>query len=230
MAAVASPNMLPHAEAVVRLNDRAKAIGAWTVTNLSQFASRRLTAFAATALLLGGCTGMLKEAPVATYDLSAPQAFSGRATAGRGVLVVDLPTAIQTLDSNRMVARQGGAVSYVPAAQWTDRLPSLVQTRMVQAFENAGRIGSVGKSQDRLAGDFQLITDIRSFEIDVASHQAKVSIAAKIVDRAGKVRSGRVFEAATPAGPVNGPAASSALDQALGKVLVEMVGWATGHV
>jgi cholesterol transport system auxiliary component len=198
------------------------------VHNPSQ--SRRLTAVAATALLLGGCTGMLKEAPVATYDLSAAQATSGRATSGRGVLVVDLPTAIQTLDSNRMVARQGGQVSYVPAAQWTDRLPSLIQTRMVQSFENSGRIGSVGKSQDRLAGDFQLITDIRSFEIDAQSNQARVSIAAKIVDKSGRVRSGRVFEAAAPAGPVNGPAASSALDKALGQVLVEMVGWASGHV
>jgi cholesterol transport system auxiliary component len=197
---------------------------------LSQFASRRLTAVAIAALLLGGCTGMLKEAPVATYDLTAPQAFSGRATSGRGVLVVDEPTAIQTVDSNRMVARQGGAVSYVPAAQWTDRLPILVQTRIVQAFENSGRIGSVGRAQDRLAGDYQLITDIRSFEIDVAGRQAKVSIAAKIVDRGGRVRSGRVFEATAPAGPVNGPAASQALDKALGQVLVDMVGWAAGHV
>jgi cholesterol transport system auxiliary component len=180
--------------------------------------------------MLGGCTGMLKEAPVATYDLSAPQSFSGRATSGRGVLVIVEPTAIQTVDSNRMVARQGGAVSYVPAAQWTDRLPLLVQTRMVQAFENSGRIGSVGRSQDRLAGDFQLITDIRAFEIDVPAHQAKVSIAAKVVDRAGRVRSGRVFEASAPAGPVNGPAARQALDQALGQVLVDLVGWASGHV
>jgi cholesterol transport system auxiliary component len=183
------------------------------------------------AAMLGGCTSMLREAPMATYDLSAPQGFSGRAATGRGVLVIDEPTAIQTVDSNRMVARSGGQISYVPGAQWTDRLPSLVQTRMVQAFENSGRIGSVGRSQDRLSGDYQLITDIRAFEIDVGSGStAQVEIAAKIVDRSGRVRSGRVFSASAPAGAINGPAASAALDQALGQVLVEMVGWASGHV
>ncbi len=174
---------------------------------------------------------MLREAPLATYDLSAPSSFSGRAAAGRGVLVVDEPTAIRTLDSNRMVARSGGQISYVPGAQWTDRLPSLVQTRIVQAFENAGRIGSVGRAQDRLAGDYQLITDIRAFEIDAGSGaRAQVEIAAKLVDRTGRVRSGRVFDATAPAGDVSGPAASAALDRALGQVLVEMVGWASGHI
>lgn len=191
--------------------------------------ARRVSAIAAVALMLGACTSMLKDAPVATYDLSAPDSFSGRAAARKGVLAIEEPTAIQTVDSNRMVAREGGAVSYVPAAQWTDRLPSLVQTRMVQAFENAGRIGSVGRSQDRLAADYQLITDIRAFEIDVGSgNQARVEIAAKIVDRTGRVRSGRVFEASAPAGAVNGPSASAALDRALSQVLVDMVGWAGG--
>src|SRR5690606_20958767 len=125
---------------------------------------RLIAAFVA-AVLLGGCTSMLRDAPLATYDLTAPSSFSGRAAAGKGVLVVEEPAASRTVDSNRMVARSGGQISYVPGAQWTDRLPSLVQTRIVQAFENAGRIGSVGRSQDRLAGDYQLITDIRAFEI-----------------------------------------------------------------
>lgn len=193
--------------------------------------SGRVIAVVAVAAMLGGCTSMLREAPVATYDLSAPQGFSGRAATGRGVLVIEEPTAIQTVDSNRMVARDGGQVSYVPAAQWTDRLPSLVQTRMVQAFENSGRIGSVGRAQDRLSGDYQLITDIRAFEIDVGSGStAKVEIAAKIVDRTGRVRSGRVFQSSAPAGAITGPGASAALDRALGQVLVDMVGWASGHI
>jgi len=196
---------------------------------------RRVAAVSAVALFLGGCVGsMLREAPVATYDLTAPQGFSGRAAAGRGALVVVEPTAIQTVDSNRMVARSGGQVSYVPAAQWTDRLPSLVQTRMVQAFENAGRIGSVARSGDRIAGDYQLITDIRAFELDVrqaGGTVARVEIAAKLVsNRNGRVVSGRVFRADVPAGDVTGPSASHSLNQALNQVLVELVGWASGHV
>src|SRR5690606_23619524 len=79
----------------------------------------RLIAAIAVAAMLGGCSSMLRDAPLATYDLSAPSGFSGRAAAGKGVLVVEIPTAIQTVDSNRMVARSGGQVSYVPGSQWT---------------------------------------------------------------------------------------------------------------
>src|SRR5690606_22047232 len=101
----------------------------------------------------------------------------------------------------------------------------------VQAFENAGRIGSVGRSQDRLAGDYQLITDIRAFEIDAGTGSAaRVEIAAKLVDRTGRVRSGRVFEASAAASAITGAAASAALDRALNQVLVDMVGWASGHI
>jgi cholesterol transport system auxiliary component len=191
----------------------------------------QLAAISVAALTLGGCMS-LREAPMATFDLSAPQSFSGRNTAGKGSLVVFEPTAIQTVDSNRMVARSGGQVSYVPAAQWSDRLPSLVQTRLVQAFENAGRIGSVGRAEDRISGDYQLITDIRAFEINVGAGAATVDIAAKIISNrnGGRVISGRVFHAQVPAGAVTGADASRALDQALGQVLTELVGWASGLV
>lgn len=204
-----------------------------TIPNLAPLG--RVAVVTAVALMLGGCVGgMLREAPIATYDLSAPQSFTGRAAAGRGSLVVFEPAAIKTVDSNRMVARSGGQISYVPAAQWTDRLPSLVQTRIVQSFENAGRIGSVSRAGDRVAGDYQLITDIRAFELDVrgGSNVARVEIAAKIVSNrhGGRVLSGRVFQAEVPAGAVTGPSASHSLDQALGQVLVELVGWASGHV
>lgn len=203
------------------------------MTVLSRLAPiSRIATIAAASLVLSGCIGgALKQAPIATYDLTAPQSFSGRAAANRGILVIDEPTAIQTVDSNRIVARTGGQITYVPNAQWTDRLPVLLQTRMVQAFENAGRIGSVGRTQDRLSGTYQLITDIRAFEIDASSvMQARIEIAAKIVDHSGRVRSGRVFSASVPAGPVSGPAASVALDRALAEVLVQLVSWTNGQV
>jgi cholesterol transport system auxiliary component len=196
-------------------------------------ATRRIRVAVAAALMLSGCSSFGKQAPSATFDLTAPQAFSGRsAAARRGVLAVEVPSAIQTLDSNRIVARVGSQITYVPAAQWSDTLPSLVQTRLVQAFENSGRIASVSRTQDRITGDYQLLTEIRAFEVVVqgATSTARIEIAAKIVDKDGRVRSGRVFRGSAPAGAVTGPVAANGLNAALGGVLVDIVGWASGQV
>ena len=106
-------------------------------------------------------------------------------------------------------------------------MPKLVQTRLVQTFENASRIGSVARPGERIVPDLQLNTDIRSFNIDAASGAAVVEITAKLVgDRTGQVQRARVFSARVPAGAVDGAGAVQALDRALSQVLIEIVRWA----
>ncbi|MDP3256422.1 ABC-type transport auxiliary lipoprotein family protein [Bosea sp. (in: a-proteobacteria)] len=187
---------------------------------------RRLRAAAltlTTALLLAGCGG--GSAPT-TFDLTAPRDF-GRVGASRATLMVQEPTTVQALDSDRVIVRDSaGALSFVGGAQWADRVPKLVQVRLIQTFENAGRVGSVARPGDRITPETQLLTDIRSFNIDAASGTAVVEITAKLVgDRTGDVRRARMFTARVPAGAVDGPAAAQALDRALSQVLVEIVRW-----
>ncbi len=129
---------------------------------------RRLRAAALTltaALLLAGCGG--GSAPT-TFDLTAPRDF-GRVGASRATLVVQEPTTVQALDSDRVIVRDSsGALSFVGGAQWADRVPKLVQVRLIQTFENGGRVGSVARPGDRITPEAQLLTDIRSFNIDAA--------------------------------------------------------------
>ena len=67
-------------------------------------------------------------------------------------------------------------------------MPNLVQTRLIQTFENGSRIAAVGRPGERIVPDFQLNTDIRAFNIEAASGQAVVEITAKLIgDRTGKV-------------------------------------------
>jgi len=178
----------------------------------------------AAALLLAGCGG--GSAPT-TFDLSAPRDF-GRVGASRATLVVQEPTTVQALDSDRVIVRDSsGALSFLGGAQWADRVPKLVQARLVQTFENGGRVGSVARPGDRITPESQLLTDIRSFNIDAASGAAVVEITAKLVgDRTGDVRRARLFTARVPAGAVDGPGAAQALDRALSQVLVDIVRWA----
>lgn len=184
---------------------------------------RALSLAAAGSLLLAGCGG--GSAPT-TYDLSAPRDF-GRIGGGGGVLIVAQPTAVQALDSDRLIVKDSsGALSFLGGAQWADRVPNLVQTRLIQTFENGSRIAAVGRPGERIVPDFQLNTDIRAFNIEAASGQAVVEITAKLIgDRTGKVQRARLFSARVPAG-AEGAGAAQALDQALSQVLIQIARWA----
>jgi cholesterol transport system auxiliary component len=184
-------------------------------------------------LALCGCAVLFPARPPATFDLRAPAHIAVHRGALHGVLVVAQPTAIQTLASQRIVARSaGGQLSYVPAAQWSDQLPILVQARIIEAFENAGQMRAVGRPSDRLSADYDLISDIRNFGIDAAgSPTATVEIAVRIVsDRGGRVIAGKVFSARVPVHAVTGASAAAGLQQALAQVLDQLVAWTVGHI
>jgi cholesterol transport system auxiliary component len=176
------------------------------------------------SLPLAGCGG--GPAPT-TFDLSAPREGLRRSAGGRRAIVVAEPTAVSTLDSERIVVRAANAeLTYLPRAQWSDRLPKLVQTRLIQTFENSGR-AAVGRPGDRLAGSYQLLLDIRAFEIREASRDAFVEVAVKLVNASsGSVSNARLFAAAAAVGAIDGAGASQALDQALGRVLADITTWA----
>jgi cholesterol transport system auxiliary component len=195
--------------------------------------SRIATLALAAALPLAACGGGLfsKGAP-ATYDLTAAR---GPRAAGpvRGQLLVNEPTALAILETERIVVRPAeGQVAYLAGAQWSDRLPRLLQARLVQSFENASRLRAVGRPGERLTADYQLVTDIRAFNITATSPaSAEVEIAVKlVVDRTGRILGARVFKVSIPARAAEGPDAVAALDTAFGEAAIEIVRWATGLV
>lgn len=174
-------------------------------------------------LFLAGCGGTTPT----TFDLTAPSGF-GRVGGSGATMVVARPTTVQALDSDRVIVKDSsGALSFLGGAQWADQIPALVQTRLIQTFENASRIGSVSAPGQGITPTVQLVTDIRSFNIDAATGSAVVEITAKIVgDASGKIQRARLFSARAPAAGVDAPGATQALDRALSQVLVEIVRWA----
>ncbi len=146
---------------------------------------------------------------------------------GRQILVPE-PSALKALDSEQILVRVGGAeVQYLSKSQWSDKLPRMVQAKLVQAFENTGKLGGVGKPGQGLAIDYQIVTEIRAFEIDTVSRRAKVEISVKILnDKNGEVRTQKVFAAASPvsSGATN-PAFIKALDAAFTAAAAEIVDW-----
>lgn len=189
----------------------------------------RSAAWFALALALAGCGG--GQAPP-TFDLNAPQTLTKGRGAARGQLVIVEPTALSVLNTDRIVVRTQGELAYLSNAQWSDRLPRLVQSRLVEGFENGSRLRAVGTPADKLAADYQLVTDVRAFHISVASDPtAEVEISAKVVsDRGGRVVASKVFRATVPAASTQGPDAVVALDEAFKRVITDLVAWASHAV
>ncbi|MGI6245457.1 MAG: ABC-type transport auxiliary lipoprotein family protein [Pseudochelatococcus sp.] len=180
------------------------------------------------ALSLGLTAAACAPRPVTTFDLSSSIAGRGGARAGEALTVME-PVALQSLDSTTIVVRGGGGeLTMLGDAQWADRLPRLVQTQLLRAFEDAGRLGKVSRPNDGAVTSRQLNSELRQFNLDSATGEAVVEISVRVVDTlSGNVVRARVFTGRAPvSGAVSGPAAAAALDAALAKVLAEIVGWA----
>lgn len=195
---------------------------------LGQRADRRPFLLAALPLVAMLVTGCGSKANNDTFDLSITPSGQGPAARNRQILVPE-PTALKLLNSEQVVVRVSPSeIQYLADSRWGDRLPALVQSKLVEAFENSGRLGGVGKPGQGLAIDYQVVTDIRAFEVTATSPRvANVEISAKLLnDRNGTVRAQSVFTATAPVSGQENRDFIEALDRAFAKVGAEIVDWA----
>ena len=183
---------------------------------------------ACVALPLAACGG---GAAPETFDLSAasPEAHAGRP---RGQLVIIEPVATSPVDSDRIVVRPSAdTVATLKGAQWSEPLPRLAQTRLLQTFENSRFLLAVGRPGSGVEARYSLVSEIRRFEIDVAAGEAVVEMSVKLVAPAsGRIVAGRVFTARAPGSADSGASAARALDAALGGVMRDIVAWTATRV
>ncbi|MEX6506664.1 ABC-type transport auxiliary lipoprotein family protein [Jiella sp. M17.18] len=178
------------------------------------------------ALALSSCS---TSTPKDTFEISSPPVQAAVPGRSHKQVLIPEPTAIKTIDSDNIVVKPTPySVEYLANSQWGDRLPRMVQLRMLQAFENTGRIGAVGVPGQGLAIDYQLVMEIRKFEIDAVggASQAQVEISVKALnDRNGTVRATRVFDASAPvSGTANGDYVA-ALNSAFDQTSKQIVAW-----
>lgn len=182
--------------------------------------SRRLLLRGAVLAGLVALAGCGTPAPPATFDLAAPRDGLTRGR-GAGTMVVMEPVALQAYEDDKIIVRgSDGALSILGGAQWADRLPKLIQVRIVQTFENASRFKQVGYPSDRLNPTYTLVSEIRRFEVDQASREAVVELSVKFVrSGSGDIAGGKIFSARVPVSSIDGPGAAAALQSALADVL-----------
>ncbi|MGB6388699.1 MAG: ABC-type transport auxiliary lipoprotein family protein, partial [Methyloceanibacter sp.] len=169
------------------------------------------------ALALGG------SAAPTTYDLIAPRSFAATAKPARWQLVVNEPTAVHALDTDRIMVRpRADQISYYKGVAWSDRLPHLLQVRTIETLQNSGAVKAVTSSSDRVDGDYSLSMEIRAFQIDAGNGRpaADVDIFAKLIDNnSSRVVATKGFSTRVPAASDAPAAGVAALNQALAEVL-----------
>jgi len=173
--------------------------------------------------------GAAKASPVA-YDITAPRTFPQSDKVAKSQLVVPEPTTMLTLDTQKIAIRTAaGEGPSVDEARWSDNVPKMLQAKIIQSFENSETMRVVARPMEGLIADYQLLIDLRSFQVagaeTVAAH---VEFGAKILSDNGRIIGSRTFEATVPAKDANTPAAVAALDAAFGKVATELVIWTAG--
>jgi phospholipid/cholesterol/gamma-HCH transport system substrate-binding protein len=146
------------------------------------------------------------------------------------LLVVPEPTTLMGFNTDKILTQPAEGESVpVANARWGDNVPILVQSKVIQSFENAGLAKSVSRTRDGAAGDYQLILDIRTFQISTASQPAtaEIDFIAKLIDKDGKIVNASTFQGSAPVEGEGAQAYVHAMDEVFAKLAGELIGWVT---
>ena len=168
--------------------------------------------------------------PPSLYRLTPKSTFSEDLPTVNWQLVVEAPVANAGLNTTRVSLRRTATqLEYFARSNWIDRAPLMVQTLMIESFENSNRIISVGREAVGLRADFILKTELREFQADYYETNPPtvlVGINAKLVMMPfRRIIGSRSFMHETQAAQDHMNDIVPAFDESLGKVLKRMVEW-----
>lgn len=192
----------------------------------------RLSLLAAGAfLLLGGCAaigGPKTEVQVysptsrITADPAWPQADWS--------LSVSVQASNQMLDSPRIAVRPSpNRFQAYKAALWADNAPDLLQTALIEGFEDSGKITAVGRFGAYSRGDVGLVLEVRAFETVYVDGRPEAVVEAqamlvKLRDKPGVITSKR-FRQVVPGSAPDLDTMVGHFGEALSTLSTEIVGW-----
>lgn len=169
-------------------------------------------------LALSACAG----APV-VYDLGA--ATPASVMAPRLTLRIRESLPGPDLDSDRILVRNGNMLGVLAGAVWAERLPLLIQARLLQTFQNGRGLRAVGEGAGAYDADLQ--TELRAFELDAQRRLVRIDIVAKVATPGGHILSARIFRVEAPVSSTEPAVVVTALNTALKGVMRDIVAFAS---
>jgi phospholipid/cholesterol/gamma-HCH transport system substrate-binding protein len=186
--------------------------------------------------MIGGLEKMTgggpEKMPPLLYDLAAAKNFPATMKPLNGQMSVPDVSALLVFDTQKILTRTAaGTYANVDGGQWADNLPKLMQSRILESFENAHELKSVSRPYDQLQPQYRLELGIRNFQITLApTPTATVEFSARILDDKGAVVGARLFNATTPAKSTKAADAVDALNAAFSKAAKELVDWTVATI
>ena len=121
-------------------------------------------------------------------------------------------------------------IKYYADARWAERAPRMVQTLLVESFENTGRIVSVGRQSIGLRSDFNVKSELREFQAELREGTTvpvvRVTLNVKLIAQPNQqIVASASFERREAAKAADMLSVIEAFDMALGSVMREVVQW-----
>lgn len=207
---------------------------------LARRGALRLIGGAAGAAALAGCSVSLPGggAPPRIYVLTPKSTFDEDIPNVDWQLLVEPPNAAAGIASARIALRRSAIeLQYFARAAWTDGAPKMIQTLMIESFENSERIVSVGRQAIGLRSDFILKTDLREFQAEYMTETGqpmpegstpniRIRLNGKLVQMPERqIVGSQTFEYLLPAPGPSMEQVVAGFDETLGKILKRMVSW-----
>ncbi len=195
--------------------------------------ARRSALLGMGALALAGCDTIIpgaREQP-RLYRLTPKSTFPEGQPPVDWQLLVERPYAAASLNTLRIgLMTEPTRFDYYALANWTDQAPLMVQTLIVESFENSRRITAVGRDSVGLKPDFVLKVEMREFQVEAYSgaglHSPHVGFSVKLVSMPDRliVASTTIDRRGEGVGEVMNDIIVS-WDDALGSAMKELVTW-----
>ena len=183
-------------------------------------------------LALAGCGGLFGgSSPAQLYRVTPVHAFPPDLPHLPVQVLIDEPLAPAGLDTTRIaLSRSAVSIEYFADSEWTDRVPLMVQTALLESFEDSKALSAINRESLGLHADFILKTEIRHFEALYDSpNQAPevwVSIVTRLVNPSSRdIVSQASFERRVRAEINDVPQIVLAFQEALKGVMEEIVVW-----
>lgn len=195
---------------------------------------KRAGAIAAAAVLLASCAGNLLPGagnePPQLYVLTPKSTFPDDLPRVNWQMTVGLPAADAALNTARIALRRNPvSLEYYAHANWVDTAPQMIQTLLVESFENSDRIISIGRQSVTLRADYSLLTDLREFQAEYTGTgppRVRVRLNVKMVRMPQReILAFETFEYVEQATDSDLKSVVIAFDSALGKTLKRIVTW-----
>lgn len=182
-------------------------------------------------LVLAGCSGLLGGNAPHLYRVTPKSTYPENLPHRSLQLLIDVPLTPAGLDTSRIaLTRSAFSIDYFADSEWTERVPLLVQTALLESFENSRAINAIDREAVGLRADFILKSELRHFEAVYDSPNGPpemwVAINVRIVNPASReIVAQTSFERRERAAANDMPSIILAFDEALGGVMKQIVVW-----